>query len=97
MVFFSARQWNIRALKQIIFVMFFALFIGEYLVFLITAFIWNVPVKSSEDDLKVLLISDPQIQVIYNSTFTCSSQYPGEYMGVFIGGGVPHFSIKLIL
>ena len=73
MVFFSARQWNIRALKQIIFVMFFALFIGEYLVFLITAFIWNVPVKSSEDDLKVLLISDPQIQVIYNSTFTCSS------------------------
>ena len=64
MVFLSTGQWNIKAMKLSVFIMFGALFIGEYLVFLTTSLMWNVPVKRSEDDLKVLFLSDPQIQVI---------------------------------
>jgi flagellar basal body-associated protein FliL len=39
------------------------LIIGEYLIYFIVAMSWNVPTKKSKHDLKVLFVSDPQIQV----------------------------------
>ena len=39
------------------------LFIGEYFIYFIVATSWNVPAEKSSDDLRVLFISDPQIQV----------------------------------
>lgn len=38
------------------------LIIGEYLIYFIVAMSWNVPTKKSKHDLKVLFVSDPQIQ-----------------------------------
>ena len=43
------------------------LIIGEYLVYFIVAMSWNVPAEKSKHDLRVLFISDPQIQVKKNS------------------------------
>lgn len=39
------------------------LLIGEYLVYFIFAMSWNIPVEKSDQDLRVLIMSDPQVQV----------------------------------
>ncbi len=57
------QRWNIQNWRLLLCTVIGILIIGEYLIYFIVAMSWNVPVEKSEHDLRVLFISDPQIQV----------------------------------
>ena len=59
----SLKQWKVRNWKLLSSAMLGVLLIGEYLVYFIFAMSWNIPAQKSNQDLRVLIISDPQIQV----------------------------------
>ena len=65
------------------------LIIGEYLIYFIVAMSWNVPVEKSEHDLRILFISDPQIQVSKKDEL-CALQTDDQIVGARVGFQLGH-------
>ena len=59
----SFKRWKLRNQKLLLYTILGTLIIGESIIYFIFAISWNIPAEKSNQDLRVLIISDPQIQV----------------------------------